>query len=146
MSDFSGFAGLDEDYTDIISRWVQELRREFDLLDKWWVNLEVRLNSGGSKVARLHWPAGPVSHPRIIAIYRKYYFDITRLNTKRGEMLKQLQPSKWGKDTEEMELSGPISENLILLEMMRDYAPDLFNYFRYFVYLPIGEDKDANLC
>ena len=147
MSDFAGFANLEDAYTNIISAWVGDLRQEFVALDDWWNELEKRLNVGAENVARYHWPAGLVSHPRIIALYRKYFFRVKSLNVERHEQMMSDEEPVWGRDDEEDDINrGPIPENVVLLDMMRDYAPDLAEHFRLFVFLPIGEDPDMNPC
>jgi hypothetical protein len=148
MEDFSGFAGFDSDYTDIIARWVASIRSEFENLLVWWENLERRLDSQDLKVSRLHWPAGPASHPRMIALFRQHYFLVHELNVRRSldEIDEEPAESDWGVDDKDDERTGPISPQMLLIEMMESYAPDLWEYFRLFVYIPIGEDQDLEIC
>jgi len=150
MSKDSGFAGLDDDYAKIVEDWTKELRAEIPEVQEWWDDLKKNLNVSGRNVANLHWPAGPVSHPRIIAIYRKYFFKVRALNLERDSDAEDAHHGSeelWGDDREaEPERSGPIPENTILLEMLADYATDLSEFFRYFVFIPIGEDKSLDPC
>lgn len=147
MSEFAGFANLEDAYTDIISNWVGDLRKTIPSLDAWWNTLEKQLNVGTENVARYHWPAGPVSHPRVIALYRKYFFRVRDLNIERHERMMSDEEPEWGQEDDDDDVNrGPIPENVVLIDMMRDYAPEIAEYFRYFVFLPIGEDPDMNPC
>lgn len=152
-ADLSGFGGLDDDYTGIMGQWLTEIRQEFATILIWWQELQQRLDHDGRPTSRLHWPAGPASHPRVIAIYRKYYFLLNDLNVRRAlaldaEDMGPAEEEDWGNDEVEGpdDVSGPLAPNLMLLEMMESYAPDLWEHFRLFVYTPVGEDMDSELC
>lgn len=144
-----GFAGLDADYTRLIDDWVGDLRETWPAIEQWWADLQKKLNASGRNIANLHWPAGPASHPRIIALYRRHFFRVHALNIARYA---EEEPdvdveAQWGSDAdEETERSGPIPPNTLLIEMMSEYAADLFKHFKYFVYVPIGEDQSLELC
>jgi hypothetical protein len=149
MDDFTGFAGLDAAYTDIIAKWVMSIRREFDAVLSWWNNLQRALDSDHGRQSRLHWPAGLASHPRFVGLFREHYFMVHRLNVERSlvDDTHEIVENDWIIDEEEEdELSGPISPRVLLLEMMESYAPDLWEHFRLFVYIPIGEDDELEVC
>ena len=145
--EFVGFAGLDSDYPDVIARWVSSLRQELGPVLSWWNDLQKRLDTNGAQISRLHWPAGPASHPRMIAIFREHYFLVHWLNIKRSADGSDHAPieADWGNGDEGGEKSGPIAPKLLLLEMMEDYAPDLWEHFRLFIYTPVGEDQELEI-
>ncbi|RWD60248.1 MAG: hypothetical protein E5V89_17845 [Mesorhizobium sp.] len=144
------FAGLDADYMAIIDAWTAELHAVMPAIEAWWNALARRLNANGENVANLHWPAGLVAHPRILAIYRKYYFRVHGLNLERYAQQTQGDDeddeSNWGEDGDEEGASGPVPPNLLLVEMMSEYDTELFKHFKYFVYVPIGEDPSLEIC
>jgi hypothetical protein len=148
MTDFAGFAGLDKEYTGIIESWEAKLRVEFAAVLVWWNELCRRLDNKERTVSRVHWPSGPCSHPRMIALFREFYFLVDELNVKRSLADSDVKPDEidWGADAPEDETSGPISPRELLLDMMESYAPDLWEHFRLFVYIPVGEDQDLEVC
>lgn len=148
MADIPGYADLDQPYKDLISRWVDELNVEMPRVMLWWNRLQKQSRGSDSDSLRFRWPSGPVSHPRIIALYRKYYFEVQAVN----DELEEVESDKdrelhWSIDEDKSDDSAaPVPANTILLEMMKDYAPELFEYFRLFVYIPIGENQDLEPC
>ncbi|ESZ39600.1 hypothetical protein [Mesorhizobium sp. L2C066B000] len=146
----TGFADLDADYTAIIDAWTAELHAVMPAIEEWWGALQQRLNASGENIANLHWPAGLVAHPRILAIYREHYFKVHGLNLERYARQTddddEDDESNWGEDGDEADASGPVPPNLLLVEMMSEYDTELFKYFKYFVYVPIGEDPSLEMC
>jgi hypothetical protein len=70
----------------LFARYVEELRSAKEYADLWWDGLiEAEARTTGDReeaVERVQgrWRVGPVAHPRVIAVLRKYYFECKRLN------------------------------------------------------------------
>jgi hypothetical protein len=146
-------AELEQAYSSITARWVAELRDALPLIEAWWEELAAELAGRDPRLRNIHWPAGPVSHPRFIAIYRKYFFEILQLNQRAMEAENgndRVGEEVWGTEAEEADLSDegldPIPPDELLLERLPRHAPDLGEYFRFFAFRPIGEDDDLNPC
>jgi hypothetical protein len=65
-------------YKEIFSAYVADLRLARDEAIKWWLELKRRVDSTPETdpkeaLVRPRWPAGPCSHPRVLAVYRQYY-------------------------------------------------------------------------
>lgn len=150
MTDFSGFAGLDDELTGLIGEWVSTLEREMPAVLAWWDGLQARLNTGGIDVAHVHWPAGPVSHPRVIALYRAFHLRVEAINARREAPDEDDPPADelWlaGDGGDEDDGLEPISPVLLLRDMMVDYAPALGDLFLDFDFIPIGETDDGEPC
>jgi hypothetical protein len=147
-------AELLDQYGRVTAAWVSELRSIIPGLQEWWRDLQARLAGGEVDLASIHWPAGWISHPRIIAVYRKYFFELYAINGDAIEFIhaegQEDQPELWGSKAEQAgrgpESPSTVPPNVLLLDGLADYAPDLREHFASFVYRPIGEDPDLELC
>ncbi|TIM32612.1 MAG: hypothetical protein E5Y63_01895 [Mesorhizobium sp.] len=85
---------------EIQEAYVAELRRVAPYLNVWWRHLFEGENDEENVWRR--WPTGPSGHPRVIAIFRKYYFKIEELNENvrknfSGDSVQDLE-TMWGRD------------------------------------------------
>ena len=140
-------------YQDILEQWISELRKEIPKVEIWWEATQSELEAKAEGLSRIHWPAGPAGHPRIIALFRKYYFEVHRLN-----LLSDLDlddedddlEEGWGTDAEisDEDESGlaPVPPVTLLLKALPDFAPEEAQFMRKFVFIPIGEDPEYNVC
>jgi hypothetical protein len=93
------------------------------------------------------WPAGPVAHPRIIAVFRQYFFEVEELN-ERTAAAEDARPGEdveiWGKDVDSAVRSQvrPID---LLVNDLANVAPDLFEIMQGLVFVPIGMDPDGQV-
>jgi hypothetical protein len=73
-------------YRHLLDDYANELRSVKDEVTGWWENLLTQTTAKlGDRMAaetdlKRRWPVGPVAHPRILAIIRKYYFACDQLN------------------------------------------------------------------
>jgi hypothetical protein len=93
------------------------------------------------------WPAGPAGHPRIIAVFRKYFFAVNALNERTSaqeDAPSQSDTAVWGRDVEPAARSQvrPID---LLVNDLATVAPDLFAIMQGFVFVPIGMDPDGEV-
>lgn len=94
------------------------------------------------------WPAGPAAHPRIIAVFRKYFFEVEELNEKsasKEHKRKGKRVEVWGRDVEPPALTRarPID---LLVNDLENVAPDLFAIMQGLVFVPIGMDPNGEDC
>ena len=66
------------DYDAVLRDYVEEMRGAREKALAWWEALlakEAAQPPGGPPglPVDLRWPAGPASHPAVIAVYRKYF-------------------------------------------------------------------------
>ncbi len=68
-------------YRALQSQYVEELRAAKVVVDLWWSALtgSADVEAAPAEVRR-RWPAGPGSHPRILAVVRKFFLACVRLN------------------------------------------------------------------
>jgi hypothetical protein len=95
------------------------------------------------------WPAGPVAHPRVLAVFRKYFFQVEELNERtaaledaRSKSTGDEDKEVWGKDV------GPPTRSQVrpidlLVNDLAYVAPDLFQFMQGLVFVPIGMDPDG---
>ncbi|MBP7241250.1 hypothetical protein [Amaricoccus sp.] len=148
---------FDPEYETILARWISDLRSEIPPIQLWWSDLHTRLESEATGLTRIHWPAGPVGHPRIIALYRQYYFEVRSLNIRVDQLAEHADDGPgpaphmlWGvddaQDDEEEGVASPVPPNVLLLSALRSYAPDVAEFMKKFDFKPIGEDPDLEVC
>jgi hypothetical protein len=133
--------------------YVAELRSVVPAVSGWWAEqgrLDARKSVGATELGfDFRWPAGAAGHPRILAIFRKHFFEVERINyelemsTGPGPMPKS--EDLWGKDIEEptSEMVLPID---LLVEDLSIVAPDLYEIMGGLVFIPIGVDPKGDTC
>ena len=94
------------------------------------------------------WPAGPAAHPRIIAVFRKYFFEVEELNEKsasKEQKRKGKRVEVWGRDVAPPALmrARPID---LLVNDLETVAPDLFEIMQGLVFVPTGMDPNGEDC
>ena len=62
---------------DVQTRYVAELRAIARELRAWWKRM---CALKGEQTMLTRWPTGISGHPRTLAVFRKYYFEIEALN------------------------------------------------------------------
>ncbi|MBZ9936336.1 hypothetical protein LB518_08525 [Mesorhizobium sp. BR1-1-16] len=135
-------------YAEIRSRWIEDLKIVAPTLLEWWH--DIRVHEVNKELVDARWPAGPASHPRVIALFRKYYFETTRLNASIPGYVPQNETEMWGsgaeQQPEESDGGGPVPPVTLLLSWLHDTEPELADFMRTFDFIPIGEDPDFEEC
>src|SRR5262245_61810081 len=73
-------------HEELLEQYARELNNTKELVERWWVDLDARETQdvGSPDLARggwsASWPAGPASHPRVLAVVRKYWLACEALN------------------------------------------------------------------
>jgi hypothetical protein len=92
------------------------------------------------------WIAGPAAHPRIIAVFRKYFLAIDALNIELddGDPNDDDGPA-WGKDSDETETRYALPIDL-LVNGLKAVAPDLHEIMQGMLFVPIGADPEGDIA
>jgi hypothetical protein len=137
-------------YDDISRAYIADLRVVRDEVLAWWQGLlEAAAVDGdlgaAERAVRPRWPAGPVSHPRVIAVYRYYFLLIDALNDRleasREELPEDDRDRGWGDEDEEKE-DGILEPRFILLDNLESKDPEIAEFMSRFVFSPIGANPD----
>jgi hypothetical protein len=88
------------------------------------------------------WPFGPAAHPRIIHLFRKYYFAVWELNDRLAAEEKK-QEEDTGIRPETISMQRPQD---LLVNDLSTAAPDLFEIMQGFLYIPIGMTLSGEEC
>jgi hypothetical protein len=130
-------------YDKLFERYVTELAAARQEATAWW---DALLAAAGPRAqdVRLRWPCGSVSHPRVIAVYRKYYLECERLNQKNAEPAPEEAPL-WGEDEPD---KGPkyMPTANFLLDNLEPVDPDLARFMEMLILSPIGLNPDGDFA
>jgi hypothetical protein len=153
------------DYKELFDAYVVEMRQTRAVALAWWqALLLVETQSGADASAAQEavdrrWPLGPVSHPFVIAVFRKYALECQRLNDlaeEEGEDddgdeddLDESDEADWGSEDADEEdeqadletLEAPVEPRELLIEMLPNRVEDLAEFMADFVFTPLGLDK-----
>jgi hypothetical protein len=142
-------------YDDLFKDYVAELRQVREFALTWWDGLLAAAMAGGvdaagaEAVVRPRWPAGPVSHPRVIAVYRKYHLLVARINQPLLDRFDEDDDAPdedrevdWGEGEEEPE--GVSEPYYILIEKVYLMDKGLGEFIAGLAFVPAGTDEDGN--
>lgn len=143
---------LPSKYSEVFMRYVADLRQSHIEARAWWdvtVDRFQRVGTTRAKaehLTRLRWPMGPTSHPRVLATFRKYFLVIEELNDlyldEPDERLSIIpdEENLWGNPEEDPKEEDVLMQpRAVLLQALLDYEPELGDFMKYLVFLPIGE-------
>jgi hypothetical protein len=127
---------------DIQARYISELRATAPSIRDWWADL---LASEGEERAWKRWPTGLSGHPRILAIFRKYYFEIEEYNLHAQERLssdpERTGEAMWGEDDEDEDLEYESHAERLIHNVLDD-APDLEDVVDGICFVPVGMEPN----
>ena len=139
-----------EPYKKLQAEYVDVLRSVVPTVTRWWSDncpypATDTVPSEAMTDFHRRWPAGPVGHPRIIAVFRDYFFKIEALNEQTSaedDAAQQPAEPVWGRDDVPAGRSQvrPID---LLVNDLANVAPDLFEVMQGLVFVPIGTDPDG---
>lgn len=120
---------------DIRDRYIEELRGVLPTLQAWWDKME----ADEGEVVWKRWPTGLAGHPRVLAIFRKYYLEIDAVD--REQSMPEEEPvEKWGIDSMGEEMGSVRPANVLLFDLP-SFAPDLTDVTEGICFLPIALDE-----
>ncbi|RWB59700.1 hypothetical protein [Mesorhizobium sp.] len=131
-------------FEEIQQDYINELRLLQPELIVWWKKL-ARLNELADPVpaeVANRWPTGYSGHPRVLAVFRKYYLEIDDLNQDALEAAQEPPPQKhpeelWGTNDNGDPIGYRQPLDLLILDI-KAAAPDLHKLVAGIVYVPIG--------
>jgi hypothetical protein len=142
-------------YAELFEMYLAELREACEEALAWWHDLLRRHVDGAAdpeaetRRLRSRWPLGPVAHPRVIAVYRKYYLAVDAVNQ---DILEREETPMDGDPLDarfwvEAEDDGQALEHprAVLYERLDRVDPHLARFMDYMVFVPIGADRDGRL-
>jgi hypothetical protein len=150
-------------HQQLFNRYVEELATARSAANAWWsgtLRRETRAGASDDEAlerVRARWPAGPTSHPRVIAVVRKYFLLCEELNrtlpepgSGDGARLDADEPD-WRADepgdeapdaTPQEEDWGPderMEPPVLLFEMLSGRRESLAEFMIFYIYACIGE-------
>lgn len=131
-----------ETYEAIYDDYAVELRALAPELQAW--KQQLITTRGEAQQARIWW-TGISGHPRVLGVFRKYYFAIEQLNVNRDAAYSWLEPPEqakmWGEEDQE---PGPRTRRHIdlLIAAVRDESPELAEIVDGLVLVPVGLDDE----
>ncbi len=126
---------------DIQAGYIEALRSIAPSIRDWWSGL---LEREGEDAVWLRWPTGPSSHPRVLAIFREYYFRIENLNRHIRSTFRDDGPddpeSFWGR--EELGDAAAFERHVDrLIFDLQALAPDVADLADGICFVPVGTDQ-----
>lgn len=119
----------------LLKEYADSLRTAKEVAEEWWEallaseTLKTRDREQAVLSVKQRWPYGPVAHPRVLAVIRKYYFACQALNDRLAET------------------KNPAEEypHVFVTDMlMEDGTDDLGQFVMGLPGLPIGVDSDGD--
>jgi hypothetical protein len=160
-----------DQYDEVFGKYVKELTTARATAQEWWQALmaaetqRARSAEGAERAVRPRWPMGPVSHPFVIAVYRKYYLEIEKFNEEIFERWEadeteeefEEDETDWGEededegdegdeeDDEEGDDESTSEPSDLLFERLEDEQPEMAEFLRPLMSAePIGFDLGAD--
>ena len=143
-------------YDAVLRDYVAEMRVAREKALAWWEALLAKeaalppAQRPGLPVD-LRWPAGPASHPAVIAVYRKYFLLVDELN-ERGEGPAE-EPeadafeseSSWGEEDDEAgePADATVEPRPLLLDNVVKVDEEVHAFVQMLVFNPVGTDPSG---
>ncbi|MGE0500237.1 MAG: hypothetical protein AB7I79_01135 [Rhizobiaceae bacterium] len=120
--------------------YIAELRSIAPAIDGWWEELN---NGPRARFAQYRWPTGPAGHPRVLAVFRKYFLLIEEANDEVRRKPSAPPPENaeelWGRDSmgESQAIENPAD---LLIHDIATLAADVKHLALGIVFVPVGMD------
>jgi hypothetical protein len=136
------------DFPEVQAAYVEELRSVMPDVLAWWQGLFGGADPGSEEARPVHkrWPTGPAGHPRLLAIFRKYYLEIEEINdANRVEFEAKGEPEidkeeLWANTVEDEVLRLQKPQDLLIHDLQHIDAA-LFDVMQGVVFVPIGLNR-----
>ena len=163
---------LNPRHAQLFARYVEELKTVKTFAELWWdklIETEAQTAEDHEETVnrvRRRWRVGPIAHPRVIAVIRKYYFECERLNEEMSEAAEEEledleseephhlpgeedyddQDEEDDDEDDEDDDDGAINPSLFLGEfLVNPETEDLAEFVGKLTYWPIGMDLEGTL-
>ncbi|TIT80212.1 MAG: hypothetical protein E5W57_03770 [Mesorhizobium sp.] len=132
---------------DVQARYVAELRALAPGLRAWWKRMCAQ---NGEQTMLTRWPTGISGHPRTLAVFRKYYFEIEALNDEamlteeeEDDDDDEITEDMWGEDDDDEGTDVGDHAELLIYDI-EDVAPDIYELVDGICYVPVGLTPDED--
>jgi|SRR6185295_2786392 len=139
---------LSPEFQQLKNEYARELRDSKAAAELWWKELNQSYSDGQMQTNPVElWPLGPVSHPWVIATYRKYYFLCLELNNKTrestGAPFVVEKEEDWGNADEDISIAYEVEPKVFVLDSLSGgETNDLYEFLLSLVFVPIGLKAD----
>lgn len=139
-------------YDEIFESYIEQLRHARDDVLTWWRSLEEQVPASRTnanaidEALRPYWPAGPVSHPRVLQVYRDHAAQIIAYNEAEYARLKRLASTAHPhaaprSNAPERNAADPeLLPPELLLDRLEDEVPELGGFMQELVVLPAEQE------
>ena len=142
---------MDKTHEDIQADYIAALKNDIPIVLDWWHSNcpyppTKPVSWDDMNDFHRRWPFGPAAHPRIVARFREYYFQVEALNESIAQSpAEQAEAPRWGEDVPppERKVVRPVD---LLINDLYNLEPDLYDVMQGFLYIPIGMDPDGEEC
>ena len=143
------------DYDTVLRDYVAEMRVAREKALAWWEALLAKEGALAPGQRRglpvdLRWPAGPASHPAVIAVYRKYFLLVDELNERGDSPADEAgggavdSESSWGEDDEAGQPADTtIEPRPLLLDNVVKVDEEVHAFVQMLVFNPVGTDPSG---
>lgn len=156
---------MDPTFKKLQDEYIDALRPAIGEALRWWEAHCTYPHTEARSYAEMEpfhrrWMAGPASHPRVIAVFRDFYFRVQALNdaadaAEEAEAAEadstdtrakaREEEGRWGSDAPPawVPKARPLD---VLINDLATVAPDLHEAMQGFLYVPIGMDPQQMEC
>ncbi|KXU83315.1 hypothetical protein CI15_29935 [Paraburkholderia monticola] len=139
-------------YAQLFERYVRDMRDAREDALEWWqqlANRELAITGDAATVEcnlKQRWPCGPVSFPRVVAVFRQYFLECEALEPPVATLGKEpCSESDWGVEDDNTNESLPSEPRQLLIEHLISADEELGRFMRFFVFIPIGHDASGRV-
>ncbi|MDW3224257.1 MAG: hypothetical protein R8G34_15480 [Paracoccaceae bacterium] len=143
---------LEASYDTICREWAAEVDALLPDLQDWWDALSDNLDKTRPGLVNVHWPAGIGSHPRILGLFRMYYFRLLELNDSIVHLYhppEHEDGERWGDVAREEGMDptapDPVSPIVLLIDDLPSYSESAAEALRKVRFFPIGMNAQRDL-
>ena len=145
---------MSDAYEDIQNRYLGELREVMPKVTEWWNQNAHRQfaelkRSSAQNDFEARWLAGPVGHPRILHVFRKYFLETELLNSENDDLSEGKKRGQvegdWGVEAERSDVPFYLPIDLLVYDL-ETLAPELFEVMSCLVFVPAGMSPDGEYC
>lgn len=140
------------EFHEVQAAYIEEVRSVMPEILAWWQGLFGGADPASEEARPVHkrWPTGPAGHPRLLAIFRKYYLEIDEINDAntiafeaRGEP--DIDKEELWANTVEDEIVHLEKPHDLLINDLQDIDAELYELMRGIAFVPIGlnQHKDT---
>jgi hypothetical protein len=132
---------MDQSIDEIEANYIAEIRALAPKLHAWWDGLMTK--EDGELVWR-RWPTGVAGHPRMLAIFRKYYFQIEAFNQQSRDAFGEAPPidpeAMWGEDDLGDAATFARHVERLIFKVVKS-SPDIAEFVDGICFVPVGVDQ-----